>query len=370
MKHNLKMASLFFAGVTGFALFAAEAPKTAAKPAETKAVAAKETPLTVFAALPDVVAEINGVPVKKQEIIDIFMKQFPDGKIPENITVDMVRQLSPMIVKDVVISKLIDKDMEKSGFKPSEEATRKFFSELVKKAPKAQLEMMNQQLSMQGKTLAQYIDEQAKNKEAQLEVARNQYAEATFFKNVKVTDEEAKSFYSQNQDKFKTPGDQPGSIRASHILIAVDAKADDAAKKAALAKINDIKARLIKNPAAFNEIAKAESACPSGARDNGSLGAFTKEQMVPEFSEAAFKLTPGQISDIVTTQYGYHIIRRDASAESKTVPFNEVKERIVAYLTQQKAATAAMDYAKQLEKAAHVKYFVKETSVMPVPAVK
>ena len=302
--------------------------------------------------------------MKKQEIIDIFMKQFPDGKIPENITVDMVRQLSPMIVKDVVISKLIDKDMEKSGFKPSEEATRKFFSELVKKAPKAQLEKMNQQLAMQGKTLAQYIDEQAKNKEAQLGVARNQYAEATFFKNVKVTDDEAKSFYSQNQDKF---GDGLGTIRASHILIAVDEKADDAAKKAALAKINDIKARLIKNPAAFNEIAKAESACPSGARDNGSLGAFTKEQMVPEFSEAAFKLAPGQISDIVTTQYGYHIIRRD---ESKTVPFNKAKESIVAYLTQQKAATAAMDYAKQLEKAANVKYFVKETSVMPVPAVK
>lgn len=368
MKHNLKMASLVFVGVAGFALLAADAPKKAeAKPA---ADVKKETPVTVLAALPEVVAEINGVPVKKQEVIDAFMMQFPDGKVPEYITIDMVRQQAPMFVKDVVITKLIEKDMEKEGFKPSEASARKYLTELFKKAPKTQLEMMNQQLAMQGKSLAQYIDEQVKNKDVQAGIARTQYAEEKFLKNIKISDKEAKDFYDKNPAMFQSPADPEGTIRASHILVKVDAKADAAAKKAALDKINVIKDRLAKNPAAFDSIAKAESDCPSGARNNGSLGAFAKGDMVPEFSEAAFKLAPGKISDVVTTQFGYHIIRRDASVAAKTVPFDEVKGRIVSFLTQQKAATAAMTYTDKLEKAANVKYMVKPAPVMPAPAAK
>ena len=275
-----------------------------------------------------------------------------------------------MIVKDVVISKLIDKDMEKSGFKPSEEAARKYMQEMFKKAPKAQLEMMNKELAKEKKTLEQYIDEKAKEKMVQEEIAQTMYEEEKFRKNLKVTDAEAKEFYDKNPDQFKTPGDPEGTIRASHILVKVDEKADAAAKKAALEKINAIKARLEKDPAAFESIAKAESDCPSGARNNGSLGAFTKEQMVPEFSEVAFKLAPGKISDVVTTQFGYHLVRRDASMAAKTIPYDDIKERIVMFLTQQKAGKAAMEYAESLEKAANVKYLVKAAPSMPMPVVK
>ena len=190
------------------------------------------------------------------------------------------------------------------------------------------------------------------------------FEEEKFLKDIKVTDEETKKFYDSNPQMFRVPGDPEGSVRASHILVKVDEKADAAVKKAALEKINNIRARLAKDPASFDAIAKAESDCPSG-RNNGSLGAFTKGQMVPEFETVAFKLEPGKISEIVTTQFGYHIIRRDASVGEKTMPYDEVKDRIKDYLVNQKAVTAAGAYAAKLEKAANVKYLVKA----PAPAV-
>ena len=362
MKHSFKMASLVVAGVAGVSLLAAEAPKAEAKKAEP--VKQEAPAVDVWAALPEVVAQINGVPVKKDEVVKIFMAQFPDGKLPPFVTVDMVRQMAPQMVKAVVVSKLMESDMQKEGFKASEESARKYLMEQIKKAPKPQLEMMTKQLAVQGKTIDQHINEMAKNPAVQEGIAKMQFEEEKFLKNIKVTDEEAKKFYDSNPAMFRTSGDPEGSVRASHILVKVDAKADAAVKKAALEKINSIKARLAKDPSAFEAIAKTESDCPSG-RENGSLGAFTKGQMVPEFEAVAFKLEPGKISEIVTTQFGYHIIRRDASVGAKTAPFDEVKDRIKDYLTNQKAVAAAGAYADKLEKEANVKYLVKTPAQEP-----
>lgn len=362
MKTNLKMASLVFAGVAGLSLFAAEATKAnePAKKAETKQA---QPAVDIWTALPEVVAEVNGVPVKKQEIVAVFMEQLPDGKIPAYLTADMIKQMAPQMVRSVVVSNLMDKEMVKSGFKASADTTRKYITDQLKKASKEQLDMLNQQLAMQGKNINQHIDAMVSNPAVQKGIAKMMFAEQTYLKNIKVTEDEAKKYYDANPDMFKSPADPKESIRASHILVKVDANADEAAKKAALAKINDIKAQITKNPALFDTLAKSSSDCPSG-RNGGSLGAFGKGQMVPEFEAAAFALEPGKISEIVTTQFGYHIIRRDASQSAKPVPFAEVKERLMDYLENQKAMTAEQKYIETLEKNAKVKYLV----AAPAPA--
>ena len=262
----------------------------------------------------------------------------------------------------------MDKEMAKSGFKASAENTRKYITDQLKKASKEQLDMLNQQLAMQGKNINQHIDAMVANPAVQKGIAKMMFAEQTYLKNIKVSEADAKKYYDANPDMFKSPADPEGSVRASHILVKVDPKADDAAKKAALAKINDIKAQLAKNPALFETLAKSSSDCPSG-KNGGSLGAFAKGQMVPEFEAAAFALQPGKISDIVTTQFGYHIIRRDASKGADTVPFAEVKERLIDFMENQKAMTAEQEYVDSLEKKAKVKYLVKPAApAAPVAA--
>lgn len=93
-------------------------------------------------------------------------------------------------------------------------------------------------------------------------------------------------------------------IRASHILVSTDGKDKDAARKEIDAIHTDIS-----GGADFAEIAKDKSDCPSGSR-GGDLGHFGRGMMVPEFEQAAFDLEPGALSDVVETDFGYHVITR------------------------------------------------------------
>ena len=95
-------------------------------------------------------------------------------------------------------------------------------------------------------------------------------------------------------------------ISASHILCSIEANDDEDA----LEKINIVKNKL-ENGEDFSKLAQQFSDCPSGAR-GGNLGLFTKGQMVEEFDQAAFQLEPGEISGVVKTEFGYHLIFRDS----------------------------------------------------------
>ena len=95
-------------------------------------------------------------------------------------------------------------------------------------------------------------------------------------------------------------------VTASHILVSTDGKDKETAK----AEIEALLAE-IKGGADFAEIARAKSDCPSGSR-GGDLGAFGRGMMVPEFEQAAFDLEPGAMSDVVETDFGYHLVLRTA----------------------------------------------------------
>jgi tetratricopeptide (TPR) repeat protein len=103
--------------------------------------------------------------------------------------------MAPQMVRSVVISKLMDQEMEKSGFKASAEVTRKYITDQLKKASKEQLDMLTQQLAMQGKNLNQHIDAMVSNPAVQKGIAKMMFAEQTYLKNIKVTEDEAKKYY-------------------------------------------------------------------------------------------------------------------------------------------------------------------------------
>jgi peptidyl-prolyl cis-trans isomerase C len=107
----------------------------------------------------------------------------------------------------------------------------------------------------------------------------------------------------------------------------------------------------------FAELAKKHSADGS-AQQGGDLNFFTKGQMVPQFDQAAFAMKPGQISDIVTTQFGYHIIKVTDHRPASTVPFEQVSGRIKDFLTEQQKQQKADAFIQSLKQKAKIEVLV------------
>lgn len=125
---------------------------------------------------------------------------------------------------------------------------------------------------------------------------------------VKVTEEDLKVYYEGNKDKFI----EPEKVKVSHILVDSEADAKDILAK-------------IQAGADFGALAKEKSKCPSKEK-GGDLGLLAKGQTVPEFEGVAFSLSPGQVSDVVKTQFGYHIIKVIEKEPAKERSFEEVKD--------------------------------------------
>ena len=125
-------------------------------------------------------------------------------------------------------------------------------------------------------------------------------------------------------------------VHARHILIRA-APGDEKASKAAEDKIKAVIARLKKGED-FEKVAKEVTEDPSGKANGGDLGYFTKEQMVPEFSDVAFKLEKGQISEPVKTQFGWHVIKVDDKRVKPLPKFEEVKPQIEQFVTRKAQA--------------------------------
>ena len=159
------------------------------------------------------------------------------------------------------------------------------------------------------------------------------------------TDENMKKVYEDAAKQIA--GEQ--EVHARHILV----ETEDQAKKIA----DDLK-----KGADFAELAKKESKDP-GASDGGDLGFFTKDQMVPEFSTAAFALEPGKISDPVKTQFGWHIIKVEEKRTRKAPDFEQVKPQIETYVVRK----AQADYVAKLRTAAKVERLDKPEDAAAKP---
>jgi peptidyl-prolyl cis-trans isomerase C len=144
---------------------------------------------------------------------------------------------------------------------------------------------------------------------------------------VVITDDEVKKFYEENPSRFE----QPEMVRASHVLIgtrdvATGAEMTDEQKKAKHKVAEDVHKRALAGED-FAKLAKEYSDDP-GSKDKGGEYTFPRGQMVPEFEAAAFSLGTNQISDIVTTQFGYHIIKLSEKIPAKKVELAKVSDDV------------------------------------------
>jgi len=161
---------------------------------------------------------------------------------------------------------------------------------------------------------------------------------------------ELKSYYDSNVEQFK----QPEQVSTSHILISVSPDATDAEKTERRAETGRILEE-IRGGADFAEMASKYSDCPSRER-GGDLGFSPRGRMVPEFESVAFSLEPGELSDVVETMYGYHIIKAHEHTDAREITFEEAKDDIAAMLHAQRKQAAMMSYTDGIRAAAVIEY--------------
>lgn len=159
-----------------------------------------------------------------------------------------------------------------------------------------------------------------------------------FAKNINVSDEQLRKTYQDEIDSFRTPE----QVRARHILIKTQGKSD-AEKKQAKAKADDLLKQL-QHGGNFEELAKKNSDDPGSAVKGGELGFLGHGQTVPNFDKALFTLQPGQLSGVIETDYGYHIIQAEEKKPAHTMSFDEAKPQLMAEL-QKQGASDALDRA-------------------------
>jgi peptidyl-prolyl cis-trans isomerase D len=161
---------------------------------------------------------------------------------------------------------------------------------------------------------------------------------------VAVPEEDLRKYYAENASRYTVAEER----RASHILVKVDADGPAAEKKAARARAEELLAQVRKNPASFAEVARKNSQDPGSAAQGGDLDFFGRGMMTKPFEDAVFAMKPGEISNVVETDFGYHVIMLTGVRGGEKRPFEAVRGEIEAEvrksLAQKKYAEAAEQF--------------------------
>lgn len=168
-------------------------------------------------------------------------------------------------------------------------------------------------------------------------------------KGVEVSDDEARRFYESNLERYTTPQER----RASHILVKADAGASAGDRGKAKARAGELLAQARANPAGFAELARKNSDDPGSAAQGGDLDFFARGSMVKPFEDAAWALQPGQISDVVESDFGYHVILLTAVRGGDRRSLESVRPEITAELRKGQLARKWPEAAEQFTNAAY-----------------
>jgi peptidyl-prolyl cis-trans isomerase C len=267
--------------------------------------------------LPDVLARVNGEPVNKTEFDRAVaaLEARNGGPVPaaqrDRIFRDVLDQIVSyrLLIQESRARKVAAADAEVDA--RMQEIQSQFPSE----------DAFKQMLTSRKTTIDQV------RADVRQDITVQKLIESVIADEVAVKPEQMTDFYTKNPDQFK----QPERVRASHILITVPKGADEAAKTAARTKAADV-LKDVKAGKDFAALAKEHSQDPGSAKNGGDLGFFQPGQMVGPFNDVAFKLAPGTVSDLVETEFGFHIIKVAEKQAARTVPLDEVRPQLEQYL--------------------------------------
>jgi peptidyl-prolyl cis-trans isomerase C len=321
---------------------AAAAPGKAGGSSAPAPVAPPAEPPLAKEKIPAVVAKVNGTPIAKGELIKMAEQIHSQLAPNQPETADFYRK----VLDQLVSNELLMEEAKAAGITATDEEVNKQVSELKGRFPSP--EKYQEELKKEGLTEADLA------KQAREAFVLQKLVETKVVNDVKVTDQEVKAFYDQNPDKLK----RPERVHVRHILIRVDAKATPEDKKKARAKADDILAKL-KAGGDFAKLAEESSDDPGSKQRGGDLSWVSRNQTVPPFESAAFGLKkPNEISPVVESQFGYHIIQLIEHQDAGMVPFDEVKDKISGFLKQQQQREKFLGHVKALKEKAKVEIFI------------
>ena len=316
----------------------------------------------------DAIVEVNDKVITKAEFEKSFNNEINNpvfkqlGLSVKNKNSFLSLLIKGRVINNLIVESLVNQEIEKRNIKVSEKdvdaAIKNKIEQVGSKAK------FNEILKQNGITPAQYKKELTRELELEKLVG--------MIKTIKITEDDARRYYKANESSFK----YPEKVRASHILIAADeyqirenlkakhkdmseTELDKLVAEEMQEKLKDaekVLAQVKKDPTSFKKIAREVSDDKESAKQGGDLGFFASQEMVEPFSKTAFNQKPNTISDIVKTQYGYHIIMvTDRKAAGKD-SFDSVKQEIMMKLEQDKKVEIFENFIEEAKKNAKIEY--------------
>lgn len=290
------------------------------------------------------IAVVNGVVISQIQF-DKELKIYLDrvSRQGQQVSDDRLAALKKDVLDGLIERELLYQKSRKVGIQITDQAVDEQLADIKKRFPGEQ--------DYKNALSAMNLTEDEVKTQIARGLAIRELINQEIMSKITVSDEESKAYYDANPQFFK----EPEQVKASHILIKVEADATDAQKAEAHKKINDIQQKL-KAGGDFADLAKEFSEGPSNVR-GGDLGYFRRGQMVKPFEDAAFAMQINEVSDVVETRFGYHLIKVYDKKPEQIVAYADVKEKLGQRMKQQKAEKEAGQYIEQLKKDATIETF-------------
>lgn len=289
--------------------------------------------------LPHVAARVNGRTIPTSQVVIVAENALRSGQGRARIAV--YRQaMSQLIARELLLEEALAR-----GLKADDDAVERAYDEA--RVPYKDEAAWRELLAKQGFTPESFRAEQRAKLTVNLLLGQQaQTAEPP-------TEAEAKRAYDENPRLF----DPTERLRAAHILIALPRDPTPQQRAAARVRAEEVRGRL-RAGEDFGALAARYSGDPVTAKKGGSLEPFGRGQMVRPFEEAAFALEPGQVSEVVETPHGFHLIRLIERIPGRVLPFEQVKGKILEQLVPVKRQQAIQAYVNRLWKKARIETFL------------
>jgi peptidyl-prolyl cis-trans isomerase C len=295
----------------------------------------------------DKVAVVNGSVITQEELdreVNLVSQRYANmGRPMGQVQLNAIRG---QVLEALISRELLYQEGQKKGIKIEKQKLESEYEGLKKRFPseeafKTRLSTMN-------------ISEAEVKSQIERGLLIQELIETEIAEKVVIPEKDVKGYYDSHPDSFK----QPEQVRASHILMKVDPQADASQKAAARKKLEELRQRLLKGEE-FVTLAREYSEGPSSVK-GGDLGYFGRGQMVKPFEDAAFALNVGELSEVVETRFGYHLIKVTGKNPETVVAYADVKERLQKYLKDEKVQQEVSAYVEDLKTKAKVERFLKE----------